>query len=59
VTAKSGHVSLSGKGLRGQVTAKEDTIDVDIEMFMPLALIKGKVEAGIRKALAEQFGAGG
>ena len=56
VTAKDGHVSLSGKGLRGQVVAQELTVDVDIELFAPLSLIKDKVEAGIRNALDEQFG---
>jgi len=56
VTAQAGQVALSGKGLRGQVVAQEDTIEVEIELFGPLMLIKGRIEAGIRKALDEQFG---
>jgi hypothetical protein len=56
VTAQAGQVALSGKGLRGQVVAQKDTIDVEIELFGPLMLIKGRIAAGVRKALDEQFG---
>jgi hypothetical protein len=56
VTAQAGQVALSGKGLRGQVVAQKDTIDVEIELFGPLMLIKRRIAAGVRKALDEQFG---
>jgi putative polyhydroxyalkanoate system protein len=55
VARKKGRVDLSGKLLRGHALVQKDRISVEIELVGPVTPTKSSIEAGIRKALDQQF----
>lgn len=56
VTRKRGRVDLDGKLLRGHLEVHKDKVSVYIALIGPVTPTKASIEAGIRKALDQQFG---
>lgn len=56
VTRAKGRVGLAGKLLRGHALVHKGKVSVSIALVGPVTPTKASVEAGVRKALDEQFG---
>ena len=56
VTRKKGRVDLDGKVIRGYLQVHKGKVSVHLSLIGPVTPTKASVEAGIRKALDQQFG---
>lgn len=53
----SGGVALvKGRGVQGTAKTDDKNVAVDLKLGMPASLVVGKIEAGVLKAIQEQFG---
>ena len=48
--------SIKGRGVNGSLVLDDTHINVDLKLGLPASLVAGRVEAGIRDALAKHFG---
>ena len=46
---------LDGKGFEGEFVVADEQVEARVRLGFALRLMKGKVEAGLRKALADAF----
>ncbi|MCB9528239.1 MAG: polyhydroxyalkanoic acid system family protein [bacterium] len=52
----SGGVALvKGRGVEGTAKTDDRNVAVDLKLGMPASLVAGKIEAGVLKAIQEQF----
>jgi hypothetical protein len=56
VAKTKGRIDLAGKLLRGHAAVHKNKISVSIELIGLVTPTKASVQAGVRKALDEQFG---
>ena len=56
ITWTKGRVDLAGKALRGHASVHKSKVSVSIALVGPVTPTKASVEAGVKKALDEQFG---
>ena len=56
VVRKKGRVDLDGKILRGHLQVHKNKVSVHLALIGPVTPTKASIEAGIRKALDQQFG---
>lgn len=53
----SGGVAMvKGRGVEGTAKTDDKNVAVDLKLGMPASLVSGKIEAGVLKAIQEQFG---
>ncbi len=57
VSWKGDVAHVSGRGVKkGTASVDERNVTVDLSLGMPASLVASKIEAGIEKAISEQFG---
>ena len=55
VVRKKGRVDLDGKLLRGHLDVHKEKISVQVALIGPVTPTRASIEAGIRKALDQEF----
>lgn len=57
VSWKGDVAHVSGRGVKeGTASVDDRNVTVELSLGMPASLVASKIEAGIEKAIAEQFG---
>lgn len=55
VEFSGGVAQVKGRGVEGTAKTDDRNVAVDLKLGMPASLVAGKIEAGVLKAIEEQF----